>query len=327
MPRSASSPIRVSILVCTKDRPVLLQRALPGLLAAAVDVPHTEVLVIREGDQTPLDPRVRVVEVPARGRGFGYTRNLAVRSAKGSLLVFIDDDCQVAPGWLDALLRPFEDPSVLGVAGAILVEDCNRTGYAESILGFPGGGLKYLDAVAGRVNPTQYLSTCNCAYRRSAILAAGGFSEAARSGGEDSLLAAVVTTQGRCVYTPHAIACHAPRGTLRGNFRWFLRRGFAETQLLGLQHGTGQAFRQALRCSLFVRLLVVLAGCSLFPALVPGTPFLPVVYYLLLLWRYRFCRKYHAHRGAWWWVPVVKTAMDTGADVGRWKAVWGRASA
>ena len=119
-----------------------------------------------------------------------------------------------------------------GAAGAVLVRDCNAIGYAESILGFPGGGLRYLDAADGRVVPTMHLSTCNCAYRREAIEAAGGFSPLAALGAEDSLLAERVTARWPCRYVPAAAVYHKPRQRLGAIFHWFVRRGRAEMLIL-----------------------------------------------------------------------------------------------
>src|SRR5207247_2383836 len=96
----------------------------------------------------------------------------------------------------------------------VLVRDCNAVGYAENILGFPGGGLRYLAAAGGRVVPTAFLSTCNCVYRRAAIEGVGGFSPLASLGGEDSLLAERISARWPCRYAPGAIVYHKPRQRL-----------------------------------------------------------------------------------------------------------------
>ena len=64
-----------------------------------------------------------------------------------------------------------DNPKVLDTPGAVQVRNCNLIGYAENILGFPGGGLSYRHAADGRVVPRRHLSTCNCAYRRYSIRA------------------------------------------------------------------------------------------------------------------------------------------------------------
>src|SRR5207244_1837157 len=132
-------------------------RALASLRAAGVERAGVEIVVVEETARPQPIPGVRYVPLPPDGRGFAHVRNRAVEAAKGSLLVFVDDDCEVERGWLDALLAPMADPAVAGTAGAVLVRDCNAVGYAENILGFPGGGLRYLAAAGGRVVPTSFL--------------------------------------------------------------------------------------------------------------------------------------------------------------------------
>ena len=210
----------VSVLICTKDRRADLARALASLRADGVERDGVEIVVVEETARPEPIPGVRYVPLPPEGRGFAYVRNRAVETAKGSVLVFVDDDCEVERGWFDALVAPLlADPGVGGAAGAVLVRDCNAIGYAESVLGFPGGGLRYLAAAAGRVVPTTHLSTCNCAYRREAVEAAGGFSARAALGGEDSLLAERVTARWPCRYVPDAIVYHKPRQIGRASCR------------------------------------------------------------------------------------------------------------
>ncbi|NWF72435.1 MAG: hypothetical protein HXY51_05200, partial [Nitrospirae bacterium] len=48
------------------------------------------------------------------------------------------------------------------------------------------------------------------------------------------------------------------------------------------------------------------------------------LYYLAMLWRYRFARAYPSHRAAWWVVPFVKLTMDVGNELGRWKYAMAR---
>src|SRR5437763_7037094 len=146
-----------SVLIGTNDRREDAGRALASLRAAGVEREGVEILVVEQTARPAPLAGVRYVPLPPEGRGFAHVRNRAVDTAKGSLLVFVDDDCEVAPGWLDALLAPLADPAVVGVAGAVLVRDCNAIGYAESILGFLDGGLRYVAAVNGAVLPIALL--------------------------------------------------------------------------------------------------------------------------------------------------------------------------
>jgi GT2 family glycosyltransferase len=238
-------------------------------------------------------------------------------------VVFLDDDCEAEQGWLEALMTPLRrDSQVLGVAGAVLVRDCGPIGFAENILGFPGGGLRYLDAARGELAvPTCHLSTCNCAYRREVVLRAGGFSEDARFGAEDSLLAENVSALGPCLYTPYAVVYHQPRNQIRAVLAWFTRRGQSEIGFLWATPNPGASVWYLLRSSWMLRLLAALAVLTQYPRLALFVAPAFCAHYALLLWRFRYARAYSTHRRAWWLVPAVKYIMDLGSELGRWKAL------
>lgn len=337
MARSASDPIpaappapragsgRLSIVICTKDRPADLARAIASVRASSAAAHTAEIVVVEEGEAPRSLPGVHYVYLPPEGRGFGYARNVGVREATGDVIAFIDDDCEAERGWLEALTAPLaQDPDVLGVAGAVLVRECGLLGYAENILGFPGGGLRYLHRARGRVESTRHLSTCNCAYRRDAVLRAGGFAEDARLGGEDFLLAERVSAQGRCVYQPGAVVYHRPRGRLPAIFRWFVRRGRSEVALLRAVTDRRGFARYLVRSSWTLRGAGLLALLTVWPRLALLLPPAGIAYAGATLWRFRFARAYASHRRAWWLVPLVKLTMDLGAEVGRWKALLAR---
>ncbi len=320
-----TTPIgRVSVIICTKDRPADVARAVDLIRSSGAAGRAVEIVVVEEADRPRDIPGVRYVHLARQGRGFGYARNAGVLAARGETLVFVDDDCEVEPGWLENLTAPLEENrKILGVAGAVLVRGCGTLGYAESILGFPGGGLRYLHEADGDIVATRYLSTCNCAYRREAVIAAGGFAEDAVFGGEDFLISQQVATRGTCVYTPRAIVYHRPRGTLGAIFRWFVRRGKSEIALARRPTEGAAVVRYVLRSSWTLRFLLLVVLLVLWPQAALGLPVAAAGYYAAILWRFRFARTYAPYRRAWWLVPIVKLTMDAGAEWGRWAALLG----
>ncbi len=315
-------PPAVSVVICTKDRPEDLLRAVASVRASGDTGRRAEVVVVEEAEAPRPIPDVRYVHLPREGRGFAHARNAGVAAATGDIVAFLDDDCEAEHGWLDALAAPLRnDPAVLGAAGAVLVRGCGAVGYAENILGFPGGGLRYVHAAGGRTVPTRHVSTCNGAYRREAIRRVGGFPERGRMGGEDFLLAQRVAAVGPCVFTPHAVVYHRPRGRLGAVLAWFIRRGQSE-MLLRDAVADRRAYRGFLiRSSWTLRVLALGAALYFWPVL--WRWLLPAggLYYGFLLWRFRFARKFPTHRRAWWIVPIVKLVMDLGTELGRWKAL------
>lgn len=98
---------RISVLIATADRPELLEDCLKCLRASTfVDA---EVLILDQS-RAPVPPpslddaggpRVRHILCPRRGKSAAL--NVGISVARGSLLAFTDDDCRVAPDWLEVM--------------------------------------------------------------------------------------------------------------------------------------------------------------------------------------------------------------------------------
>jgi glycosyltransferase involved in cell wall biosynthesis len=98
----------VTVAICTWNRAPVLERALSSL--CALDIPpgcRWEALVVDNDSDDGTEATVRgfsgrlpVRRVVEKKRGAGFARNRALDEAKGSLLLFTDDDCAVGGGWL-----------------------------------------------------------------------------------------------------------------------------------------------------------------------------------------------------------------------------------
>lgn len=180
----------VSVLVCSKGR----RTSLENLVTSIRKIHHRaipEIVVVEEtAHPKPIDG-TRYIAHPIANLGIPFARNLALANATGQIIVFVDDDCILADSWLDALIEPIlEDKTVVGTQGGVTVpETSNAIGWAESLLGFPGGGITRVLQANGQHRRTKEVSTLNCAYRRLVLEKTGGFNERLKVGGEDYLLA------------------------------------------------------------------------------------------------------------------------------------------
>jgi len=121
--RSADADMSVSLLICAYNEEASIGARLENALA--LDYPHDrlELIVASDGstDATnaivrSFEPRgVRLLALPRQGKIPAL--NAAVASARGDVLVFSDANSIYERDALCALLRPFADPSVGGVAG------------------------------------------------------------------------------------------------------------------------------------------------------------------------------------------------------------------
>ncbi len=119
--------VRASVVVCTRER----GSALAETLRAVADQSATfawELIVVDNGSRDgslelareltrEWSARARVVE--ERVAGLSAARNAGVRAARGELILFLDDDAQPFPGWLEAFARALAEPGVLAAGGPI----------------------------------------------------------------------------------------------------------------------------------------------------------------------------------------------------------------
>lgn len=193
--------MRVSIIVPVYNAAPTLAACIDGLEREALsgDLACEIVMVDNnstDGSPTLLERDPRVRQYKSAKQGAYAARNVGVAAALGDVLVFTDPDCVAEPGWLEELLRPFEDPAVEIVLG----------GYARPRR---PRGLSLLVAyenekdayVLSSGDPTLYYGhTNNMAVRRGCFDAVGPFVERRR--GADTIF--VQRTVARS--TPSAVA-------------------------------------------------------------------------------------------------------------------------
>lgn len=312
--------LSVSILICSRNRRDDLEKIVHQLRNMAARHPF-DLVVVEETDEPRALRGVRYYPHPVKNLGFAYARNLSISHATGEIMVFIDDDCLIHDGWLDNLLRPFEDDSVVGVQGGVVVPDgTNAVGWAESILGFPGGGVKRIIEAGGSVRNTIEISTLNCAYRRSVIESIGGFSDRLKWGGEDYILAKKAARHGKCCFVPSAAVCHRARESFRGIWKWFIRRGRAEIGVVRSREHPPANRRSVLKSSFLTKLAAICCLGVIIPSGWILTPLFLLFYCLLQYCRnFRVWKKTPAPFRSFLILPFVKLAMDIAMDTGRIK--------
>jgi GT2 family glycosyltransferase len=109
-----------------------------------------------------------------KGSAGGWNTSLEV--ATSDIIAFIDDDAVATPGWLEHLLRHYHDPKVIGVGGFLTPKWLKRQPrwYPEEFFWIVGGSYKGLPE---KLSPIRNLWGGNMSFRRSLMIAAGGFLE------------------------------------------------------------------------------------------------------------------------------------------------------
>ncbi|HEV2974741.1 MAG TPA: glycosyltransferase [Solirubrobacteraceae bacterium] len=175
-----------SIVIPTRSRLPYLEVALESIAPQAAAI-GAELLVVDDaGASEParaLSERFGARYEPHdRPRGLNVARNTGVRRSHGELVVFVDDDVRVEPGWLAALLDAArEHPDVDVFAGPIRpVLD----GRAPRSCGREPAPITALE-LGPSDTEARYAWGANMAIRRSALQRIGPFDESLAHGGDE----------------------------------------------------------------------------------------------------------------------------------------------
>ncbi|WP_329046573.1 HAD-IIIA family hydrolase [Amycolatopsis sp. NBC_01488] len=186
-----------------------------------------EILVVDDrpgGSDLDVPAGVRVLR--SGGRGPAAARNLGWRTAKSEWIAFVDDDVVLAPDWPrqlgeDLLSLPADVAASQGRITVPLPADRRPTDDERST-----AGLEHARWI-----------TADMAYRRDALVEAGGFDERfPRAFREDSDLALRVAEAGHRIDRGARLTTHPAR---RAGFFYSLKaqRGNADNALMRAKHG------------------------------------------------------------------------------------------
>ena len=154
--RSIAHSGKVTIIIPTRDNPLLLQRCI-GSIESQTSYPNYEILIVDNGssDETTLEYLRRTPHRVLRDDGpFNYARlnNRAGREADGEYLLLLNDDTEVLSGdWLTAMVEHAQRPEV-GAVGAKLIYPNGRIQHAGVILGLGGVAGHFQDVSAGHID-------------------------------------------------------------------------------------------------------------------------------------------------------------------------------
>jgi glucosyl-dolichyl phosphate glucuronosyltransferase len=240
-PRRTTLQATVIVCVYTEERWARIQMALESV--ASQTVRPCQVIVVC--DHNPallkrLESEYPQLDVIANefSPGLSGARNSGVGQAVGDVVVFLDDDARAEPEWLESLLAPYEDESVLGVGGQVLPDwaSASKPGW------FPAEflwvvGCTYVGLPETRAEVRNPIGA-NMSFAKSAFDKAGLFDASMGrnlavslpSGCEETEFSIRLLNEspdGRILYEPGAVVHHFV-GPKRATWRYFLSRCFAE---------------------------------------------------------------------------------------------------
>lgn len=233
----------LSVIVCTRDRPHALARCLASL--AAQDSPPGQIIVVDNSERRTAEAVTAGVEgvqyVHEPRRGLSVARNAGVRTSRGALIAFTDDDVEPRANWTAEIVRAFSSAAVEAVTGLVLPArlDTPAQSFFQLRMGGLGSGCVpmifdsrfFAETSATGAQVWRVGAGANMAFRRSLFDRIGLFDERLGAGAsgcsEDSeLWYRLLATGGACLFEPRACVVHHHRkhwNELRRQMRAYMK--------------------------------------------------------------------------------------------------------
>ena len=226
-PRDMQWP-RISVVVCTHNGSRTIEKTCQEVVKLAY--PDYEVIVIDDGSTDHTADIVRkypVRLIQTENQGLSAARNVGANAATGEIVAYIDDDAWPDPHWLSYLAMAFDSGEFAGVGGPNIAPP-DEGMVADSVANAPGGPIHVLltDDVA------EHIPGCNMSFRKSALMAVGGFDPTFRVAGDDVDLCWRIQGQGwKLGFTSAAMVWHKRRSSMKAYLRQQWGYGKAEAML------------------------------------------------------------------------------------------------
>lgn len=164
-------------------------------------------------------PAARLLQRECNG-GFAEAVNEGAQAARGELLVLLNSDMAVQPGWLAPLLAPLTEANVFAVTAKTVDWAAGTPNHLNMTARFERGQFVLEYSSPPQACRTLFFQGGCAALRREVFLAAGGFPSLYYPGyWEDYDLSLRAIKAGwRIVYEPRAVAHHLGKASLSARY-------------------------------------------------------------------------------------------------------------
>ncbi len=232
----------ISVIVCTRNRPLALKSCLASL--KRLDYPELEIVVVDNASKSPETEEVASAAgcrlVRENRPGLDNARNCGARAAAYEIVAFTDDDVRVDSKWLDGVARGFAEPNVSCVTGLICPFELETPAqHLFEQYGGMGKGFRPRIFDGARMSPYELLAAhsvgvgANMAFRRSVLEAIGGFDPdldvgtPSAGGGDLDIFHRLLAAGHRIRYEPDALVWHQHRRAISGLHKQIYSNGRA----------------------------------------------------------------------------------------------------
>jgi len=220
--------VKASVIIPAYNAEKTVRECIQGVLNQTQK--DFELIVVDDGstDNTPkiVESFKKAKLLKQQNGGPAKARNAGAKMAKGDVLVFTDSDCVAEKNWLEGMLKPFSDKSVVGVQGAY------KTKQQSAVARFVQYEIEERYDRMKRSSKLDWVGSYSAAYQKKMFLEAGGFDESFPvASGEDPALSYTMAEKGKLVFNPKAIVYHQHPETVKKYFWVKFHRAYWRTLL------------------------------------------------------------------------------------------------
>jgi glycosyltransferase involved in cell wall biosynthesis len=222
---------RISVVVCTRNRPVALRKCIHSLLNN--EDKNFELIVVdnapdNEDAKKVVEQFQGVIYVLEKRKGLDIARNTGAKTASHNIVAYTDDDVQIPANWIANVKSCFADPLTMAVTGLVAPMELEteaqyvferdwsfNRGYSPKVFNH----RYFLDAMKEGVPVWEIGAGANMAFRKEVFNLVGLFDErldvgAAGCSGDSEMWYRILAEGWNCVYFPHLYVFHEHRRSL-----------------------------------------------------------------------------------------------------------------
>ncbi|OHE57752.1 MAG: hypothetical protein A2Z47_05000 [Thermodesulfovibrio sp. RBG_19FT_COMBO_42_12] len=222
---------KISVIIPTFNSAKELTKCLESFKTQTLSNENFEVIVVDDGSNDGT--KDAAAKYPVRymyqqNRGPAAARNNGANQAQGEIILFTDADCEPQPNWIEEMIKPLDNPQVVGVKGVY------KTRQKELAARLVQIEYEHKYERMKKFKYIDFIDTYSAGYRKDIFLKYNGFDERyPKASVEDQEFSFRLSHDGlKMVFNPDAVVFHKHSASLMGYLRKKYKIAFWKVFLL-----------------------------------------------------------------------------------------------
>ena len=198
----------ISVIIPAYNAEETIGRCLQALENQSIDKSLYEVIVVDDGSEDNTADIARGFNckvVSQKQGGPAKARNSGVYQSTGDIILFTDSDCEPDKNWIEEMVKPFDNPEIIGVKGIY------KTKQESTVARFIQIQFEERYKKLSKQDNIDFVDTYSAGFRKKTFLNVGGFDPnfPVASNEDVDLSYKMALTGKKMVFNPKAIVYHS----------------------------------------------------------------------------------------------------------------------